>query len=480
MKDAPKYEAVIGLEVHVQLQTESKAFCGDSAAFGGEPNTHVSIVSLAHPGTLPRPNRRQVDFAARLGIALDCKINKLTHFDRKHYFYADLPKGFQTTQDREPICLGGSVTFLVDGKEKTIRLHHIHMEEDAGKSIHDVNPNASLIDLNRAGVPLLEMVTEPDFRNADEVFHFINDLRRLVRYLEISDGNMEEGSLRCDCNVSVRPWGQQTLNPRSEVKNVNSARFARKAIEFEIERQIKVMEQGGAVIQETREFLPEQGITTSLRGKEDAHDYRYFPEPDILPIVMTDDHVIRIRDSMPTLPASYRKKFIAQGIAPEDAEILIDTRQRAIEFEKFLSEHGDLQIRKAANFFVNKWYPTVEAGEVPAGMSFGIIAAFLKLIEEDKITASIAYQKLWPALLATPQDPLILCQKLNLMQTSDKDEITSLARDVINENPDQLEQYRKGKKGVIKFFMGQLMRRSKGKANPEIATQTLEKILAES
>ncbi|MCL4115546.1 UNVERIFIED_CONTAM: hypothetical protein GTU68_006531 [Idotea baltica] len=462
------------------MQTASKAFCGDNASFGGAPNTHVSTISLAHPGTLPRPNIRHVEFATRLGIALDCRINPLSHFDRKHYFYADLPKGFQTTQDSEPICLGGKVTFRVEDTEKTVRLHHIHMEEDAGKSIHDENPTATLIDLNRAGVPLLEMVTEPDFRTADEVYHFINALRRLVRYLEISDGNMEEGSLRCDCNVSVRPRGQVSLNPRSEVKNVNSARFARKAIEFEIERQIALMEQGESVIQETREFLPEQGITTSLRGKEDAHDYRYFVEPDILPIIMTADHIKRIKETMPTLPEAYRKTFVSLGVSDDDAEFIIDSSKRAVEFRDFIDKHKEIPTRRAANFFVNKWYPAVESEVVSEDMEFGIIAQFLKLIEEDKISASIAYQKLWPELLGEPQDPFQLCQKLNLMQTSDEDEITSLAREVINENPVQLAQYRKGKKGVIKFFMGQLMRRSKGKANPEIATKTLERILAES
>lgn len=480
MENATKYEAVIGLEVHIQLLTKSKAFSGDSNQFGGSPNSHTSIISLAHPGTLPRPNEMQIRYAIMLGLALDCQINQHSHFDRKHYFYADLPKGFQTTQNSQAICLGGLVTFQTNDGSKTIRLHHIHMEEDAGKSLHEINDHQSYIDLNRAGVPLLEMVTEPDFRSADEVYHFINELRRLIRYLDISDGNMEEGSLRCDCNVSVRERGQQLLNDRCEIKNINSARFARKAIDFEIERQIALMEEGVSVRQETREFIPEQGVTIALRSKEDAHDYRYFPEPDILPIVILNNDLDGIRQSMAPLPGYYRKLLIDQhGVSPDDAEIIIDNRNRVEVFINFLETYSGIPAKMAANFFINKWYPKEETADIPESLNFNHVSQFLQLILDKKVTLSIAYQRLWPELLNDPQEVMGLCQKLNILQTSDGITIEFLAQEVLNENPDQLDQYKNGKKGIITFFMGQLMRKSKGTANPEIARETLEKILSE-
>jgi aspartyl-tRNA(Asn)/glutamyl-tRNA(Gln) amidotransferase subunit B len=480
MDQASAYEAVIGLEVHIQLLTKSKAFCGDSTEFGRSPNSQTSIISLAHPGTLPWPNKEQVRYAVMLGLALDCRINQHSYFDRKHYFYADLPKGFQTTQDSRPICMGGQVSFPTGEGTRSIRLNHIHMEEDAGKSLHEIDDHYSYIDLNRAGVPLLEMVTEPDFRSADEVYHFINELRRLVRYLNISDGNMEEGSLRCDCNISVRKKGQQSLNARCEVKNINSARFARKAIEFEIERQISLMEKGETIRQETREFLPDQGITTALRGKEEAHDYRYFPEPDILPIVVTDPELEAIRKNMRALPDDFRNILTHQyQLSSDDVEIIIDNRSRAEDFQTFLEEHPEIPAKLAAGFFINKWYPAEEDPGIPEGLTFDLVSQFLKLIDNNKITSSIAYQRLWPELVTQPQDVMGLAQKLNLLQTSDAAAIETLARQVLNENPGQIRDYRKGKKGVITFFMGQLMRKSRGKANPEIARQTLEKILNE-
>jgi aspartyl-tRNA(Asn)/glutamyl-tRNA(Gln) amidotransferase subunit B len=471
------YEAVIGLEVHIQLQTASKAFCSDSAAFGGSPNSQTGLISLAHPGTLPRPNQAQVEYAIRLGLALGCWINRRSMFDRKHYFYADLPKGFQTTQDAQPICIGGEVNFLVAGVERTIQLHHIHMEEDAGKSIHDLSSDASLIDLNRAGVPLLEMVTEPDFKSGEEVYYFINELRRLVRYLEISDGNMEEGSLRCDCNISVRLAGEDVLNPRSEIKNVNSARYARKAIEYEIERQIALMKKGEAPRQETREFLPDQGITVSLRSKEDAHDYRYFPEPDILPLVLSEETIEQIKDKLPVLPGENRSLLLQREIKEDDIEIIIESRTRAENFIKFINEHPDIPAKLAANFFINKWYPSEELGEIDNKIQSHHISKFLELIDSKKVALSVAYQKLWPALLVEPQDVYLLCQKLNLLQTNDSETIEALALAVIESHPEQKARYKKGKKGLITFFMGQLMRQSAGKANPEIARTTLEQLL---
>ncbi|MEM8585572.1 MAG: Asp-tRNA(Asn)/Glu-tRNA(Gln) amidotransferase subunit GatB, partial [Bacteroidota bacterium] len=282
------YETVIGLEAHVQLNTRSKAFCGDATKFGADPNTQLSIVSLAYPGTLPRLNRAQLASAISLGLATGGKINKKTSFDRKNYVYADLPKGYQITQDHAPISVGGYLPIrLGDGRMKEVRLHHIHMEEDAGKSIHASGQNFTEIDLNRAGVPLLEIVTEPDLRSADEVAAFMRELRRLVRYLDISDGNMQEGSLRCDVNISLRPHGRETYGTRTEIKNLNSMRYARQAIAFEVQRQTELLDEGEAVVQETRQFDPQRGQTFSLRTKEEAHDYRYFPDPDLPPVQIT-------------------------------------------------------------------------------------------------------------------------------------------------------------------------------------------------
>ena len=280
-----QYETVIGLEIHVQLSTKSKAFCADDTSFGGEPNTQVSTISLGHPGTLPRLNKKQIEYAVRLGLALGSEINQVSYFDRKNYFYADLPKGYQITQDRRPVCVGGDLEIRVGEMRKKVRIHHIHMEEDAGKSMHDSDPVNSFIDLNRAGVPLLEVVSEPDLRSPEEVDAYMSAMRQLVKYLEISDGNMEQGSMRCDCNVSVRKKGATKLGERCEIKNLNSMRYARRAINYEVKRQIDLIESGGRVKQQTLNFDPTTGVTSPLREKEDAHDYRYFPEPDLPPVL---------------------------------------------------------------------------------------------------------------------------------------------------------------------------------------------------
>jgi aspartyl-tRNA(Asn)/glutamyl-tRNA(Gln) amidotransferase subunit B len=482
MTSKARYESVIGLEVHIQLDTKSKAFCADDASYGAPPNTHISAISLAYPGTLPRPNQQQVERAIKLGLALGCEINPSSWFDRKHYFYADLPKGFQTTQDGSPICIGGEVTISnLEVGPRTIRIHHIHMEEDAGKSLHSQETDGSLLDFNRAGVPLLEMVTEPDFRSAEEVYQFINQLRQLVRYLDISDGNMEEGSLRCDCNISVRPRGQLTLNPRCEVKNVNSARYARKAVAYEIDRQTRLMEAGKTVDQETREFQPEQGITSLLRDKENAHDYRYFPEPDIPPITITKETIERIRSSMPMLPQAYFQFFQDQyGLSAYDAGIITEHRERADYCRELLSHLPATLSKQLANLFINKILPYLDEHQM-APEQFPLttihISDFLQLIEDGKVASSVAYQKLWPALLEAPQDVSALLQKLNLTQVSNSELIVKLARESIEENPAQVEKYLKGKKGVTKFFMGQVMRKSKGKANPELASKTITELL---
>lgn len=466
------YETVIGLEIHVQLATRSKAFCADSAAFGGAPNTHTSAISLAHPGTLPRLNRRAVEYAVRLGLALGSQINLVSAFDRKNYFYADLPKGYQITQDKHPICTGGRLS--------DVRIHHIHLEEDAGKSLHDQDPRDSLVDLNRAGVPLLEIVTEPDFRSAAEVAAFMEDMRRLVRWLGISDGNMEEGSLRCDINVSVRKTGDPVLGQRCEIKNVNSMRFARRAVEFEAERQIAILENGGRIEQETRGFDAAAGTTYSLREKEQAHDYRYFPDPDLPPVIIRPEELERIRAEMPPLPAVLEQEFQTRYELPAyDAGQLTQDRATAFYFLDLLEQKSSPKL--AANLLINKLIPWVaenkaELTECPVQPAQW--AVFLQLIESGQISASAAYQRLFPVLLANPgAGPAQLADRLNLRQSADTGFLETLADEVLARFPDKVQEYKKGKKGLIGLFMGELMKASGGKADPKAATRVLEEKL---
>jgi len=475
-----KYETVIGLEVHVQLATKSKAFCGDSTTFGGSPNTHISTISMGHPGTLPRLNKKQIEYAVRLGMALGCEINQTNNFDRKNYFYADLPKGYQITQDREPICIGGKFTIEVDGQQKDIRIHHIHMEEDAGKSIHDLAPRHSFIDLNRAGVPLLEIVTEPDFRSAQEVDVFMTSMRQLVRYLEVSDGNMQEGSLRCDCNVSVMPKGSDTYGERCEVKNLNSMRFARKAIEYERKRQINLIEKGGKVRQQTLNFDPETGVTSPLRDKEDAHDYRYFPEPDLPPVVISDEYLEQVMDKMPPLPWELQEQFTKKyDLSDYNAQLLTEEKDTALFFMSIAKYTNNY--KAAANLLINKIKPYVEEQKIAIGQ-FSVasehLAGLIQLIDEGKVSNSIAYQKIFPALIEAPkQTPLQIAESLNLLQSSDSNFLAELAEEVIAANPDKVKAYQKGKKGLIGFFMGELMKKSKGKADPKAANALLREKL---
>jgi len=477
-----KYEITIGLETHVQLATVSKAFCGDSATFGGAPNTHVSAISLAHPGTLPKINKKAVEYAVRLGLALGCEISRFTAFDRKNYFYADLPKGFQTTQDKYPICIGGQVSItLPDKSSRTVQLHHIHLEEDAGKSMHDQDPFDSLIDLNRAGVPLLEIVSEPDMHNADEVVAYMESLRHLVRWLDISDGNMEEGSLRCDVNISVRPIGADQLGKRCEVKNINSMRFARKAIEFEATRQIALLEKGRKVVQETRGFDPATGQTYSLRDKEDAHDYRYFPEPDLPPMVLTESYINKVKSALPTLPHVLLEKFQrVYGLPAYDADLLTQERSTADFFERLIAANTALA-KLASNLIINKLLPwTSDSGHdlnsCPVSTTQWL--EYLTLINSGKVSASAAAQRLFPALLESPSgNPTALATTLGLLQNADADFLAQLADEVLARFPDKVKEYQNGKKGLIGFFMGEVMKAAKGSADPQATTKLLQEKL---
>ncbi len=473
------YETVIGLEIHVQLATRSKLFCRDNAAFGGAPNTQVSAVSLAHPGTLPRLNRRAVEFAVQLGLALGCDIGRYSAFDRKNYFYADLPKGYQITQDQHPICRGGRIAF---GNGPGCAIHHIHLEEDAGKSIHDQAPHDTLIDLNRAGVPLLEIVTEPDLRSAAEASACLEAVRRLVRWLGVSDGNMEQGSLRCDVNVSVRPLGETRLGTRCEIKNVNSFRFVRRAIEHEAARQIEILTQGGRIEQETRGFDATVGTTYSLREKEQAHDYRYFPEPDLPPIVLSDKDLDDIRATMPMLPDEVENLFLEKFALPAaDASLLAQERDTAFCFLQMAKELPTLPPRALANFLIQRMMPWAEThGKTLADfpLSSAQTGAYLDLIESGKISASAAAQRLLPALLDRPSaSPAQLAADLNLLQNADAAFLDQLAGEVLARFPDKVAEYRKGKKGLIGFFMGELMKASGGRAEPGAATKVLQEKL---
>jgi aspartyl-tRNA(Asn)/glutamyl-tRNA(Gln) amidotransferase subunit B len=474
------YELVIGLEVHVQLSTDSKAFCADDTTFGGAPNSHVSAISLGHPGTLPRLNERQVAFAVRLGLALGSKISPVTTFDRKNYFYADLPKGYQITQDGQPICIGGTLPVQVDGKTKHIRIHHIHMEEDAGKSIHDQDPNHSLIDLNRAGVPLLEVVTEPDFRSAEEVDAFMTGMRQLVRYLEISDGNMEEGSMRCDCNVSVRPKGEEKLGERCEIKNLNSMRYARKAIAYEFKRQIDLIEAGGKVEQQTLNFDPETGVTAPLRSKEDAHDYRYFPEPDLPPVVLEDEQLQAWKAAMPALPWElFEQLQKGYGLSTYDARLLTEEKATALFYLALAKQTKNY--KAAANLIINKVQPYCQEEGIHMEQ-FPVrplaLAAFIQLIDSGAVSNTMAYQRIFPELVAHPAEaPKAIAQRLNLIQSADSNFLEKLVDEAIAAFPDKVAAYRKGKKGLLGFFMGEVMRQSRGKAEPKATNKLLREKL---
>ena len=475
-----KYEIVIGLEVHIQLATRSKAFCADDASFGAPPNTHISAISLGHPGTLPRLNEKQVEYATLLGLAIGSKINQHNSFDRKNYFYADLPKGYQITQDRSPICIGGKIKLLGKDFTKDIRIHHIHMEEDAGKSIHDQDPSNSLIDLNRAGVPLLEMVTEPDFRSAEEVDLFMNSVRQLVRYLEISDGNMEEGSLRCDVNISLREKGSTEYGERCEVKNLNSMRFARQAIRYEVERQAAILDSGGSIKRNTLNFDPATGITTPLREKEDANDYRYFPAPDLTPLQLSDSYIQKIKDELPPLPLQLYEDFTQNlQLSDYDARLLTQEKDKALYFRQLSTQSNNY--KGIAKLLINKVFPFVYEQKINIS-DFAVtptnLIELVQLIDDNKVSSALAYQRLFPAMIESPgESPSALAEKLGLIQDSDEDFLKNLVEEIVAANPDKVKAYQSGKKNLIGFFMGEIMRSSKGKAEPKATNALLRKML---
>lgn len=476
-----KYQIVIGLEVHAQLSTASKMYTTDSAAFGAMPNTNISPLTLGHPGTLPYVNKEAINSAIKMGLATDCTITEYNGFARKNYFYADLPKGYQITQDTTPICTKGHIDIEVEGEEKRIGITRIHLEEDAGKSTHDLDPYNSLIDLNRAGVPLIEIVSEPDLRSPEEAYAYLTEVRKLLRYLEICDGNMEEGSMRCDANISVNLIGTDKFGERCEVKNMNSMRNVMRAIEFEAKRQIDLIENGGTVEQETRSFNAVDASTFTLRSKENAHDYRYFPEPDLPPFVVSKEKIEAIQAAMPKLSKELYKEFTQDlGLSAYDATIIAEDKYFAQYFLKIVSEGA--QAKAAANWMIGpvKSYlndQAIEIGEFP--LRPAQINEIIKLIEDGKLNFASASQKLYPALLEQKEtDILKLAESLNIFQNSDTGEIERIVDEVLAENPDKVEAYKNGKTGLMGMFMGQVMRKSGGKADPKIATNILSKKLS--
>ncbi len=476
-----KYTVVVGLEVHAQLATKSKIYAADSTSFGSDPNTNVSIITLGHPGTLPKMNKTVMDYAIKMGLACDCEITRRNIFCRKNYFYPDLPKGYQLTQDKTPICIGGNVQIKTsDGIEKKIRLNRIHVEEDAGKSIHQAAESDTFVDLNRAGVPLIEIVTEPDIRSSEEATLIVSEIRKTVRYLEICDGNMEEGSLRCDANVSVMLKDATEYGQKVELKNMNSIRNVKNAIDHEVERQIGILEKGGQIISETRTYNPDKGTSQSMREKENLNDYRYFPEPDLSPVVVSDEWLEAIRTSMPKLPKEYVEKFISEYNIPEyDALVITESKDTAVYYDTLCAHTTNY--KAASNWMMGPVKSVLNDRNISAGqlaVTPDKLAAIIKLVDDSKISYTAASQQLFPSLLENPEkDPLQLANDLDLIQESDSDNLKSVVEEVLNAFPDKVKAYKNGKKGLIGMFMGEVMKKTRGKADPKLTNKLLSEIL---
>lgn len=475
-----KYQVVIGLEVHAQLSTNTKAYCSDSTVYGSSPNTQTSPVSLGHPGTLPRSNAKVIEYAIKMGIACHSEIREWNEYARKNYFYADLPKGYQITQDTTPICNGGHIAIKKeDGSVKNIGVTRIHMEEDAGKSIHDQDPFNTLVDLNRAGVALIEVVSEPDLRSSDEAYQYLVEVRKLVRYLEICDGNLEEGSLRCDANISIMPKGSDVFGNRVEVKNMNSLRNVKRAIEHEIDRQIEIIENGGVVEQQTRSFNAAKGNTILMRSKEDANDYRYFPEPDLQPVVVTEEYVEQVKKSLPPLPSELFEKFTTTfGLSEYDSNVLTEDKDIALYFNTLCSFTKNY--KAAANIVTGsiKSYLNENAIEIA---DFNIdekrMAALITIIDEGKVSNTVATQKVFPAMLSSIRTAEDIAKENNWIQESDSDALQKWVDAAVSKYPDKVAEYKGGKKGLIGLFMGEVMKLSRGKADPKLANQLVRKAL---
>lgn len=474
-----KYQAVIGLEVHAQLSTQTKLFSGDSTAFGNAPNTQVSPISLAHPGSLPKLNQLAIDYAVKMGLACECAIAQQSFFARKNYFYPDLPKGYQISQHTDPICVGGKVWIKTADGERAVQLNRIHLEEDAGKSIHDLDPHYSCIDLNRAGTPLIEIVTEPDLFSAEEAWQYVTEIRKLVRWIGICDGNMEEGSLRCDANISVKLKGASALGTKVEVKNLNSIRNVKKAIEFEIQRIITALENGETIQQQTRSFNADNDTTFAIRDKEEANDYRYFPDPDLPAIQLTTAYIDAIKASLPVLPQQRIQDYqVSYQLSAYDAGQLCEEEWMGDYFEAVIQQTQ--QFKMVANWLlgpVKQLLNEKQCSIDQLGLSPTSLAAMIELIAQGQLNFSLAASKLLPALLHATIPIFELAEQLNLIQVNDADDLALWVNEVIAAMPDKVLEYQKGKKGLIGLFVGEVKKKSKGKADPKLVTSLLEQKL---
>ncbi len=473
------WEIVIGLEVHAQVNTNSKLFSGSATDFGNEPNTQVSLVDAAMPGMLPVINKECIKQAVMTGLAIKAKINLNSIFDRKNYFYADLPQGYQISQFSDPIVGEGKIVLdMKDGSTKEVGVERIHLEQDAGKSMHDQSPDSSFIDLNRSGVALMEIVSKPDMRSSEEAAEYLKKLRSIVRYIGTCDGDMEKGSMRCDVNVSVRKVGSCELNTRCEIKNLNSVRFLQQAVAYEANRHVEIYESGGKVDQETRLFDPTKGETRTLRSKEDAHDYRYFPDPDLIPLQLTESYVQQVRESLPELPDEKKERYIVHlGLSPYDASVLVAEKATAEYFEKVAKGHDP---KLAANWIMgelfgrlNKSGHSIENSPV----SEASLSGLLDLIKDNTISGKIA-KEVFEIMYETGKDAAAIVEEKGLRQVTDHSAIEKIIDEVIASNQDKVAEYRSGKDKLFGFFVGQTMKASQGKANPQVLNDILKKKLA--
>jgi len=473
------YEATIGLEIHVQLNTESKIFSSDSNLETDEPNTHVSVISLGHPGTLPVLNEKAVQKAVLMGLACGSDITRHNYFDRKSYFYPDLPKGYQTTQDKTPICVGGQIPLFGERLEQEfVSLHHIHMEEDAGKSIHDDGPS-TMIDLNRAGTPLIEMVTNPTIKGPDEAAACLQEIRRMVRYLGIGDANMEKGEMRCDTNISIKKKGDTQLGAKVEIKNMNSFNNVRKAAIYELERQLDLIQKGKEIAVETRTFNPDEGKTYGMRFKETMNDYRYFPCPDLPPLQLEESFIEELKSLAAMQPATYRKKFAEKyQLSDYDLGILTEEKETALYFNALCEQVGDA--KSAANWLNGPIRAVLNESNLSLqnlGLTVDRLAELINLVDSRKVVYKTAVQQLLPELLKGDESAANLAERLNLLVVKDTGELQSIIQDVLVSLPNEVEAYRKGKKKLIGLFMGEVMKRSRGKASPKDVQEELNKAL---
>ncbi len=472
-----RYQAVIGLEVHAQMTTRTKLFCNCSTSFGQEPNTNVCPVCSGMPGVLPVMNEKVLEYATKMGLAVNCEINRKSVFARKNYFYPDLPKGYQTSQFELPICGLGHIDIETGQGTKRIGITRIHMEEDAGKSIHSATENKSFVDLNRACTPLLEIVSEPDMRSPEEAEAYLRALHSIITYLGICDGNMEQGSFRCDANVSVMEKGATEFGTRAELKNMNSFRNVRRAIEYEISRQIDLVEDGEAVVQETRLFDADKGVTQAMRGKEEAHDYRYFPCPDLVPMVLQEAWIEQWKSELPELPGARRARLMEQyGLSDDDARLLVQDKPTADYFEAAAAKARDVQ--KYANFFIGAHLPLqAEQGADACALTPELSAEAANLVAEGVISWKIA-KDIYPEVFRSGASPARLVKDKGLVQESDEGALEAIVDKIIAANPDEAERLKTGDKKLMGFFMGQVMRETKGKANPAVATKLIQNKLA--